>query len=60
MLAVKDRPGADIVIRGARVLDPVEGVDGALEVRIDGGIVSAVAPRVDANGHRVVDATGLV
>jgi dihydroorotase len=60
MLVVKDRPGADLVIRGARVLDPVEGIDAVLDVRVDGGTVSAVGQQVDANGHRVVDATGLV
>jgi dihydroorotase len=60
MLVVKDRPGADLVIRGARVLDPVEGIDAVLDVRVDGGAVSAVGQQVDANGHRVVDGTGLV
>ena len=60
MLVVKDRPGADLVIRGARVLDPVEGIDAVLDVRVDGGTITAVAAQVDANAHRVVDATGLV
>jgi dihydroorotase len=60
MLVVKDRPGADLVIRGARVLDPVEGIDAVLDVRVDGGTVAAVAAQVDANGHRVVDGAGLV
>jgi dihydroorotase len=60
MLVVKDRPGADLVIRGARVLDPSEGIDAVLDVRVDGGTVAAVAQHVDANGHRVVDAAGLV
>jgi dihydroorotase len=60
MLVVKDRPGADLVLRGARVLDPAEGIDATLDVRIDGGTIAAVAPQVEANGHRVVDAAGLV
>ncbi|HXH96826.1 MAG TPA: hypothetical protein VNH40_06400, partial [Gaiellaceae bacterium] len=60
MLVVKDRPGADVVVRGARVLDPGEGIDATLDVRIDGGTISAVAPEVEANGHRVVDGAGLV
>ncbi len=50
----------DLVIRGARVLDPVEGLDAVLDVRVDAGTIAAVAPEVDANGHRVVDAHGLV
>ena len=60
MLWVKDRPGANVVLRGARVLDPGEGIDATLDVRIDDGVVAAVAERVDANEHRVVDAAGLV
>ena len=60
MLWVKDRPGADVVVRGARVVDPTEGIDAVLDVRIDGGVVAAVAERVDTNEHRVVDGTGLV
>ncbi len=60
MLWVKDRPGANVVFRGARVLDPGERIDATLDVRIDGGVIAAVAERVDANEHRVVDAAGLV
>jgi dihydroorotase len=60
MLIVKDRTGSDLVVRGARVLDPVEGIDARLEVRIDGGTIVEVAQQVDANEHRVVDAAGLV
>jgi dihydroorotase len=60
MLYTKPRTGEDIVIRGARVLDPVEGIDAMLDVRIDGGTVAAVGERLDTNAHRVVDAAGLV
>jgi dihydroorotase len=60
MLWVRERPGADVVIRGARVLDPVEGIDASLDVRVDGGVVAALGDRLDQNGHRVVDAAGLV
>jgi dihydroorotase len=60
MLWQRDLPGADLVIRGARVLDPTEGIDARLDVRIDGGTIAAVAETVDANGHRVIDAEGLV
>ena len=35
MLYVKDAPKENLVVRGARVLDPVEGVDGQVDVRID-------------------------
>jgi dihydroorotase len=60
MLWQKDTPGANVVIRGARVLDPTEGVDATLEVRIDRGTIVDVAEKVDANEHRVIDAAGLV
>jgi dihydroorotase len=49
----------DLVVRGARVLDPVGGVDAVLDVRVDGGTIAALGS-VDANGHRVIDGTGLV
>src|SRR6476660_2009411 len=60
MLWHKALPDADLVIRGARVLDPTEGIDGRLDVRIDGGTIADVAEQVDANEHRVVEANGLV
>ena len=60
MLWTKERPQADLVIRGARVLDPAEDVDATLDVRIDGGTIAALGERLPANGHRVIDGTGLV
>jgi dihydroorotase len=60
MLFSKSAPKDDLVIRGARVLDPAEGIDTLLDVRVDAGIVSALGPAVEANGHRVVDGAGLV
>jgi dihydroorotase len=54
------RAGADdVVIRGARVLDPSEGIDAALDVRIDGGVIAQLGDRIDTNEHRVVEAHGL-
>jgi dihydroorotase len=49
-----------LVIRGARVLDPAEGVDARLDVRIDAGLIAQIGERLHANGHRVIDADGLV
>jgi dihydroorotase len=60
MLWAREEPGANVVFRGARVLDPIEGIDSVLDVRIDAGVVTAIAPQVDTNEHRVVDAMGLV
>ena len=60
MLYIKERPGEDVVIRGARVLDPTEGIDGTLDVRIDAGTIAAIGEGLDTNEHRVVDGAGLV
>ncbi|HEY8704211.1 MAG TPA: dihydroorotase [Gaiellaceae bacterium] len=60
MLFGKERPGENLVLRGAHVVDPAEGIDATLDVRIDDGVIAAVAQLVDTNGHRVVDASGLV
>jgi dihydroorotase len=60
MLWQQEGAGANVVIRGARVLDPTEGVDATLEVRIDDGVIADIAEKVDANEHRVIDGAGLV
>jgi dihydroorotase len=60
LLWQKELPGANLIVRGARILDPAEGIDARLEVRIDDGTIVDVAERVDANEHRIVEAGGLV
>jgi dihydroorotase len=50
----------NLVVRGARVLDPVEGIDATLDVRIDNGVIAAIGPDLDRNEHTVVDGTGRV
>ncbi len=60
MLFAKQGPGADLVVRGARVLDPAARLDAILDVRLDGGVIAAVGERLDVNSHRVVDGAGLV
>src|SRR5918911_264831 len=47
-------------VRSARVVDPAGSVDAVLDVRIDGGVIAQLGESVDANGHRVVEADGLV
>jgi dihydroorotase len=55
------RVGADdVVIRGARVLDPVEGIDAVLDVRIDRGVIAQIGLDLDTNEHRVIDGAGNV
>jgi dihydroorotase len=60
MLWVKERPGANVVFRGARVVDGTEGIDATLDVRIDDGVIAAIGQGLDTNEHRVVDAAGMV
>jgi dihydroorotase len=60
MLYSKQGPGENVIIRGARVLDPVERVDAVLDVRVDDGTVAELGARLDQNGHRIVDGAGLL
>jgi dihydroorotase len=60
MLHAKEGPGENIVVRGARVLDPVEGIDAELDVRIDAGVVAELGQGLDTNEHRVLEGAGLV
>jgi dihydroorotase len=50
----------DLVIRSARVIDPVQAIDELLDVRVDKGVISQIGLNVDANGHRVIEGRGLV
>ena len=60
MLWQTEKPRANVVFRGARVVDPTEGIDAILDVRVDAGVIAAVGEQLDTNEHRVVDAQGLV
>src|ERR671936_743204 len=51
MLFVKDGSPDDLVVRSARVIDPVGGVDTLLDVRVDGGVITELGLSVDANVH---------
>jgi dihydroorotase len=41
------------------VLDPVEGIDTTLDVRIDNGVIAQLGENLDTNEHRVIEAAGL-
>ncbi|HEX6699287.1 MAG TPA: dihydroorotase [Gaiellaceae bacterium] len=60
MLFAKTGPRDDLVVRGARVVDPVEGLDAIVDVRVDAGTISQLGTDLPANGHRVVDGAGLL
>ncbi len=60
MLFGKNKSTDDLVVRGARVVDPVEGIDSVCDVRVDAGTIAQLGTSLDANEHRVVDGAGLV
>ena len=60
MLYGKNGRKDDVVVRGARVLDPAHGLDQVCDVRVDQGAIAQLGENVDANGHRVVEGAGLV
>ena len=59
-LFVKDAPKESLVIRGARVLDPAEGIDTQVDVKVDNGVIAELGSNLPQNSHKVIDGTGLV
>src|SRR3954469_12107229 len=60
MLFGREKTQENIVVRGARVLDPAAGVDAVLDVRVDDGVIAALGSEVDMNSHRVIEGEGLL
>jgi dihydroorotase len=61
MLYVKSgRSRDDLVVRGARVLDPGEQIDAVCDVRVDRGVVAQIGANLETNGHRIIEGEGLV
>jgi dihydroorotase len=50
----------ELLIRNGRVIDPASNRDEVADVFIRGGNIVAVAPKLDAAGAKVFDATGLI
>jgi dihydroorotase len=48
----------DLLLTGGRVLDPATGLDGAFDIAVTDGRISAVAPSIDAPATEVIDCTG--
>ncbi|HXU25041.1 MAG TPA: amidohydrolase family protein, partial [Tepidiformaceae bacterium] len=55
-----DRPNGDMLLRGGRVVDAATGLDQIADVLVQGGLVAAVAPHIDASGVPVMDASGCI
>ena len=60
MLHAREEQKDTLIVRGARVLDPHEGIDATLDVRVDAGVIAALGTDLDVNSHRVLDADGLL
>lgn len=49
------------LIRGGRLIDPAQGIDGVMDLLLEGGVVSGIARSIEPPEHaRVIDAAGLV
>lgn len=49
----------DIVLRGGRVIDPGNGIDGRMDVAVSGGNIALVQPDIPAAlARRIVDVSG--
>jgi dihydroorotase len=60
MLFVKDAAKENLVVRDARVLDPAQGLDAQVDVKIDNGMIAELGSSLPINGHRVLDGAGLL
>src|SRR5580693_5983052 len=56
----KLKPGYDLVLKGGRVIDPANKLDGVRDIGIKKGRIAAVAPVIDPGAAKVIDATGLI
>ena len=50
----------NLVVRSARVIEPVEDLDAVIDVRVDAGTIAELGTNLDTNEHRVIDGEGLV
>jgi dihydroorotase len=58
-LTMAPAPSADVLVRGARVIDPGEGVDARVDVLVRGGEVAALGEALDAPAEvAVIDGDG--
>jgi dihydroorotase len=52
--------GFDLVLKGGRVIDERNHVDGGFDVAVKGGKIAAVAPNIDPTGAKVRDVSGCI
>lgn len=51
---------ASLLIKGGRVLSPEDGLDGVLDVLVEGGVIREIAPSQDVRADRTIDARGQI
>jgi dihydroorotase len=49
-----------LLVRGGRIVDPSQSLDGLGDILIAGGRIAAVAPHLDVAAERIIDVRGLV
>lgn len=49
-----------LIIRGGRVIDPANGIDGIRDIGVSNGVIAPVDTIAEATSLRVIDATGLL
>ena len=49
-----------LLIKGARVVDPSRNIDGRMDILINDGRIAQLGDNLDSPGARVLDASGLV
>jgi dihydroorotase len=57
MLDHRETPPADLLLRGAHVLDPRAGLDARLDILVRGGEIAEIGPELEFDGD-VVDGEG--
>src|SRR6185503_14924872 len=51
---------AGLLLKGGRVVDPVNGIDGTRDVLIEGGVIARVGVDLPAGAAQIVDVGGLL
>lgn len=50
---------SSLLIKGGHVVDPANGIDGVMDVLVEGGKISKVAKKISAKAKKEIDAKGL-
>ncbi len=59
--AETQKPQFDLLIKGGRVVDPRNGIDGMMDIAVSGGKIARVAADIDPSlASRIADAAGLL